>query len=118
MRRRPAVAVTATITADPSGVTRRRTLVWGGAALLAAASVAAFGRRAAAITLVEPDARTRELLQMHSACGANADHERLLADARAALEGKAPMPALASVDCPTCGCRLRLDDGATLPPRR
>ncbi|MBL8674151.1 MAG: hypothetical protein IPK81_01430 [Rhodospirillales bacterium] len=116
MRRRPAVAVAATTSADPSSATRRRTLVWGGGALLAAAGLAAFGRRAAAITLVEPDAKTRELL--NAACGANADHERILADARAALDGKAPPPALAVVDCPACGCRLRLDDGASLPPRR
>lgn len=96
---------------------RRHALIWAGGALLALAGTALFARKAAAITLVEADEKTQALY--HSVCGPVAYHEKMVADARAALEGLRPGPRaeLAALDCPVCGCRLRLDDTKVDPPR-
>lgn len=98
-------------------VSRRHALVWAGGALLAVAGAALLARKAAAITLVEADAKTQALY--HSVCGPVAYHEQLIADARAALEGTRPGPRaeLATLDCPVCGCHLRLDDPKVDAPR-
>lgn len=109
MRRTPKV-IAATV-----DLPRRQALIWAGGALLALAGTALFARKAAAITLIEADEKTQALY--HSACGPVAYHEKLLADAKAALRGAAPGPELAMVDCPVCGCRLRLDDPKVDPPR-
>ena len=112
MRRRSGTAVAGV------ALPRRHALVWAGGALLAVAGAALAGRKAAAMTPVEADAQTRALL--HSACGQVAYHNQLLAEARAALEGRGkvgPRAELAVVDCPICGCRLPLDDKKTDPPR-
>ncbi|MCW5746727.1 MAG: hypothetical protein KIT36_11065 [Alphaproteobacteria bacterium] len=106
--RRQAKAIAATATAT----TRRQAVVWAGGALLAVAGVALLGRRAHAITLMEADEKTQALY--HAACGPVAYHERVVAEARAALAGRgptAPQVAQDTVACPVCGCRLALDDG-------
>jgi hypothetical protein len=102
--RRHARAIAAT-----TEMPRRHALVWAGGALLAAAGVALFARKAAAITLVEADAETQALY--HSACGPIAYHEQIIAEARAALEGRTPAEPIA-ITCPICGCRLALDETA------
>lgn len=103
--------------ATTADVPRRQSLIWAGGALLALAGSALFARKAAAITLVEADGQTQALF--HSACGPVAYHDRLVAEARAALEGGKVVPRteLAVLDCPVCGCKLRLDDKKVDPPR-
>ena len=111
--RRQTKAIVAT-----ADVPRREALIWAGGALLAVAGAALFARKAAAMTLVEADAQTQALL--HSACGQVAYHNKLIADARAALEGGGkvgPRVELAALDCPICGCRLQLDDKKVDPTR-
>lgn len=106
------------VVAVAADMSRRQALVWAGGALLAVAGVALLARKAAAMTLVEADAQTQALF--HSACGPVAYHDKVLADARAALEGgnkAGPPVALAPVDCPVCGCRLQADNGKAEPPR-
>ncbi|HKU98760.1 MAG TPA: hypothetical protein VJR58_25935 [Vineibacter sp.] len=94
---------------------RRQALIWAGGAVLAVAGMALFARKGMAITLVEADAKTQALY--HSVCGPVAYHEKLLADARAALQRGVPQSELAMLDCPVCGCHLRLDD-SKVDPRR
>jgi hypothetical protein len=97
---------------------RRRAIVWAGGALLTVAGAALFGRKAVAITLVEADEQTQALF--HSACGPIAYHEKMLAEARAALEGRVsngPRVVQGAIDCPVCGCRLALDERKPDPPR-
>ncbi|TWT10548.1 hypothetical protein [Reyranella sp. CPCC 100927] len=108
---------TSKVIAATADMPRRQALIWAGGALLALAGTALFARKAAAITLVEADEKTQALY--HSVCGPVAYHEKLVADARAALEGSRPGPRaeLASLDCPVCGCRLRLDEAKVDAPR-
>ncbi len=111
-RRTKAIATTAV------DLPRRQALIWAGGALLAVAGTALLARRAAAMTLVEADAQTQALF--HSACGQVAYHNKLIADARAALEGSGkvgPRVELAALDCPICGCKLQLDDKKADPAR-
>ena len=104
--------------ATTADLPRRQSLIWAGGAVLALAGSALFARKAAAITLVEADAQTQALF--HSACGAVAYHDRLVAELRAALDGGGkvgPVDDRAAIDCPVCGCRLRLDDKKVDPSR-
>jgi len=109
MRRTPKV-IAATV-----DLPRRQALIWAGGALLALSGTALFARKSAAITLVEADEKTQALY--HSVCGPVAYHEKLLADARAALQRGVPLTELAMLDCPVCGCHLRLDDPKVNPTR-
>ena len=91
--------------------TRRRFLI--------CTSVAAIGAGAPHLVnalSVEPmDARTR--LEFAQRCGGDGNHEALMANVRAALEGKTPpeqsAELLARVDlaprCPLCGCPMLAD---------
>ena len=88
---------------------RRQALIWAGSALLGAAAVALFARRAGAITLVEADAEVQAAF--HQACGPVAYHQQLLDELQRKLprDGKLNRTEEAVVGCPVCGCRLRLD---------
>ena len=97
---------------------RRRAIVWAGGALLTVAGAALFGRKAGAITLVEADELTKAMF--HSACGPVAYHEKLIADARGAFDGRmsaGPRIVQGTIDCPVCGCKLVLDERKADPPR-
>ena len=91
---------------SPMAWSRRRFLA--GSALAgagAALPVSAFG-----FSLAPADAETSALYLDACSNGASAYHAQLLADAKAALAGKASEAeiekAVALVTCPICGCRV------------
>lgn len=91
----------------------RRALLAGGAALAAGAAAVALSRPARAFNQEDADAKTQALY--HSACGNNADHAKLVSDAKSALAGRQAERLrqfdinAQGVACPVCGCRVALD---------
>ena len=91
----------------------RRALLAGSAALAAGAAALALAHPARAFSQEDADAKTQALYQ--NVCGSNADHAKLVGEARAALESRQPERMRLfdinsqGVACPVCGCRVSLD---------